>query len=196
MNSPTLCVVSPCTYDETKPFIKEIHYAHTMPTSVMYKFGLYDSGKLVGVVTYGRPSSPAPMRGMFGPEMSDHVIELNRLVLLPEYNGGNCASYLVSHSLKLLPPGLGVISYSDLGGQGHTGAVYRACNFSYTGTTKPRTDAASASGGHARHYQSDLSKRQNRTAKCRYVTFTGTRRDKKRLRAALRWPVLHYCNKL
>ena len=186
------CEVRPCTYEETKPFILGIHYAHTMPTSIMYRYGLYSKDKLVGVVTYGRTAAPAPSVGMFGKEEKHRVIELNRLVLLPEYNGGNYTSFLVSHSLKMLPHGLGVISYADVGGQGHTGGIYRACNFLYTGTTKPRTDAASVSGGHARHYQGDLTKRQNRTAKCRYVTFTGSKMEKRRLRKMLRWEVKPY----
>lgn len=186
------CEVRPCQYEDTKPFILGIHYAHTMPTSVMYKFGLYDGEKIVGVVTYGRPAAPAPSIGMFGREEKHRVIELNRLVVLPEYNGGNYTSYLVGRSLRMIPPGLGVISYADIGGQGHTGGVYRACNFLYTGTTKPRTDAASVSGGHGRHYQGDLTKRQPRTAKCRYVTFTGSKTDKRRLRKMLRWEVKQY----
>ena len=186
------CEVKPCSYDDVKPFILNVHYAHTMPTSIMYRYGLYDCDRLVGVVTYGRTAAPAPSVGMFGKQEKHRVIELNRLVLLPEYNGDNYTSYLVSHSLKMLPRGLGVISYADLGGQGHTGGIYRACNFLYTGTTKPRTDAASVSGGHARHYQGDLTKRQLRTAKCRYVTFTGTKRDKRMLRKMLRWEVKRY----
>ena len=186
------CEVKPCSYEDTKPFIVGIHYAHTMPTSVMFKFGLYDKDTLVGVITYGRPAAPAPSIGMFGKEEKHRVIELNRLVLLPKYNGGNYTSFLVSHSLKLLPPGMGVLSYADFGGQGHVGCIYRACNFLYTGTTKPRTDAASISGGHARHYQGDLTKRQYRTAKYRYVTFTGSKRDKRKLRNMLKWPILQW----
>lgn len=186
------CEVRPCSYDDLKPFILGIHYAHVMPTSVMYKFGLFHNGDLVGVVTYGRTAAPAPSVGMFGKEERHRVIELNRLVLLPEYNHGNYTSFLVGNSLRMLPPGMGVISYADFGGQGHTGGVYRACNFLYTGDTKPRTDALSASGGHARHYQGDLTKRQVRTAKCKYVTFTGSRTDKRKLRKMLKWEVMDF----
>lgn len=92
------------TYDETKPFILGIHYARRMPC-ITDAFGLFVDGDLIGVVTYGIPASPSLCSGIAGYENRNKVLELNRLVILPEYNGDNYASYLVSHSLKMLRGG-------------------------------------------------------------------------------------------
>jgi hypothetical protein len=56
--------------------------------------------------------------------------------------------------------------------------------------TKPRTDIVSESGGHARHYVKGETKRQNRTAKHRYVYLVGDRREKRKMRAELKWKVI------
>ena len=76
--------------EETKNFILEIHYARRMPC-VQYAFGLFDGDYPfpVGVVTYGQPASAPLCKGVAGEENRKHVLELNRLVLYPEYNGDN-----------------------------------------------------------------------------------------------------------
>lgn len=109
--------VLPVSYEESKNFILFIHYARRMPC-VQYAFGLFDGDYPfpVGVVTYGQPASPFLCKGVAGEENKNNVLELNRLVLYPEYNGGNYASFLVSKSLKMLPHGTFVVSYADWGG--------------------------------------------------------------------------------
>lgn len=178
------------SYGDTKPFILSIHYARRMPC-IQYAFGLFDGDYPfpVGVVTYGQPASPSLCKGIAGEENRHHVLELNRLVLYPEYNGSNYASFLVGNSLKLLPAGTFVVSYADWGGWGHVGYVYQATNWLYTGITKPRTDIYSESG-HSRHYKLDETRRQPRTAKHRYVFLVGTKRDKKRMLSQLRYPII------
>ena len=178
------------TYDDTKPFILQIHYARRMPC-VQYAFGLFDGSYPfpVGIVTYGSPASPPLCKGVAGEENRKKVLELNRLVLYPEYNGENYASFLVSHSLKMLPHGTFVVSYADWGGWHHVGYVYQATNWLYTGLTKPRTDKYSETG-HARHYAKGESRRQLRTAKHRYIYLVGSRREVRKMREQLRYPVL------
>lgn len=178
-------------YEETKNFILFIHYARRMPC-IQYAFGLFDGDYPypVGVVTYGQPASPMLCKGVAGEENRKNVLELNRLVLYPEYNGGNYASFLVGNSLKLLPHGTFVVSYADWGGWHHVGYVYQATNWLYTGMTKPRTDKYSESG-HARHYAVGETRRQERTAKHRYVFLVGDKRDVKRMRKQLNYPVIN-----
>lgn len=108
--------------------------------------------------------------------------------MYPEYNGGNYASFLISHSLKMLPSKTFVVSYADWGGWRHVGYVYQATNWLYTGMTKPRTDKYSASG-HARHYAEGETRRQIRTAKHRYVYLVGSKSVVRRMRKELRYPV-------
>lgn len=89
------------SYEETKPFILGIHYARRMPC-ITDAFGLFVNGELTGVVTYGVPASPNLCKGLAGEKNKSRVRELNRLVLLPDKQNKNDASYLVGHSLKLM----------------------------------------------------------------------------------------------
>ena len=176
-------------YEATKDWILNIHYAKRMP-SISYAYGLYRHDEMVGMVSYGSPASPSLCKGICGEEYKSDVIELNRLVL--KDNLPNEASFLVAKSLKLLPKPKVVVSYADAGGHFHTGFVYLATIFLFTGTTRPRTDIAGKDGKHSRHHLGDITKRVDRTAKHRYVYFIGSKRERKVLREALRYPVLDY----
>lgn len=172
----------------TKPFLLHIHYARRMP-NIMYSFGLFKDAELIGVCTYGKPASPNLCAGIAGKENKDKVIELNRLAILPEHSGKNYGSYLVAHSLKMLPRGTYVVSYADQGGWSHVGYVYQATNWLYTGMTKPRTDTYSKAG-HPRHYEKGETRRTERTAKHRYVYLVGNKKDKRQMLAQLRYPIV------
>jgi hypothetical protein len=176
------------SYQDTKPFILDIHYAGRMP-SISFSFGLYVDDELEGVVTYGSPASPSLCKGVCGEQWRHNVIELNRLVL--KTNRHNDASFLVGNSLKLLSGPKVVVSYAD-SAQEHIGVVYQATNFLFTGTTKPRTDMASKDGKHSRHSLGDRSNRVARSAKHRYVFFVGSKTERKLMRKDLRYPVLPY----
>jgi len=179
--------VEQISYGETKPFILGIHYAGRMP-SISYAFGLFEDSELVGVVSFGSPASAPLCRGICGESEKSKIIELNRLVLLN--NKKNEASFLVSRAIKLLPKPKVIVSYADTA-HGHSGYVYQACNFLFTGTSKPRTDIAPKDGKHPRHHLGDTSKRVNRSAKHRYVYIHADRREKKRLLSLLRYPVIN-----
>lgn len=180
-------LIKEISYQDAKPFILNIHYARRIPC-IQYAYGLFENDKLVGVVTFGQPASPFLCKGVAGESNRKNVIELNRLVFLPNYNRKNYASMLVSKALKLLPKDLYVVSYADWGGWGHVGYVYQACNFVYTGMTKRRTDIYSPSG-HSRHHCGDRTQRQIRTEKHRYIFVTGNR---KKMLGQLRYKILPY----
>jgi len=180
--------VIPVSYEDTKPFILDIHYAKRMP-SISYAYGLVDKDELVGVVTYGMPASPWLCKGVCGENNKKLVIELNRLVL--KYNRKNEASFLVSASFKMLPKPKVVVSYADTA-QGHTGYIYQACNFLFTGTTKPRTDMAAVGGKHSRHHAGDRTNRIARSSKHRYVYFLGNKTEVSTLKKALRYTIQPY----
>ena len=145
-------------------------------------------GSAIGCVTYGQPASPWLCKGVAGEENKHNVLELNRLIILPEYNGENYASFLVGHSLKMLPNGTYVVSYADWGGWGHIGYVYQATNFLYTGLTKDRTDKFSE--GHSRHYAKGEIRRKYRTSKHRYIYLVGDKKTKKEMRKSLKYEVI------
>lgn len=176
------------TYEEAKPFILNIHYARRIPC-IQFAYGLFLNEKLIGICTYGQPASPTLCVGIAGEDNRKNVLELNRLVILPEYNGGNCGSYLVGNSLKMLPQRTFVVSYADWGGWNHVGYVYQATNWLYTGMTKPRTDKYSESG-HSRHYKEGETRRQIRTAKYRYVFLVGNKKERRQMKQELKYTVI------
>jgi hypothetical protein len=122
----------------THPFLLNIHYAKRIP-SISYAFGLFANDALVGVVTYGKTSSPLTANALVGPDYSNKVYELNRLCLLN--NLKNEASILVGRSLKLLPKDTIILSFAD-SEQGHLGIVYQAANFRYYGLTEAKSEIA------------------------------------------------------
>lgn len=155
------------SYQETKRWILEKHYAHRIP-SISFAFWLYIDWVLEWIVTYWSPASASLCKWVCWVEFKQDVLELNRLVLnstAPK----NSASILVWRSLRLLPKTKIIVSYADTA-QGHIGYVYQATNFLYTWCTKPRTDIDTWDK-HSRHYEwiIDYSKRKFRSAKHRYI---------------------------
>jgi hypothetical protein len=196
----------------TYEWMKEVHYAKRIPT-ISYAFGFYEWQELIGVVTYGTPSS-APLReGIAGPENAHLVLELNRLVFKREVKNG--ASELVGVSLRHLPKPSIVISYADTA-QGHVGYVYQACNFLYTGLSAKRTDwkikgmehlhgqtiadiskiaAGEGKGSRARFMREkygDDFYLEERPQKHRYIYFCGSKTQRKKLLSDLRYKVEKY----
>ena len=181
------------SYAQTKPFLLEVHYARRMP-SISMAFGLFLGEKLIGCVTYGQPASHPLCIGLAGVENQRNVLELNRLVILPEYSGKNYASFLVGKSLKMLPNKTFVVSYADTAWS-HVGYVYQATNFLYTGLSPSRVDRYQPDGLHPRAYgrkRENSSLYQIRSAKHRYVYLVGDRRTKKQMLMELKYPVYNY----
>lgn len=128
--------VLPIKNEETHDWFLRVHYAKRIP-SISYAFGLFEGQDMLGVVTYGTPPSPSLCEGVAGKANAPSVLELNRLALARPVKNG--PSFLVAHSLKLLPKPSIVVSYADCE-QGHVGYVYQATNFLYTGLSAKRTD--------------------------------------------------------
>ena len=177
------------SYDEIKPFILKIHYARRMPC-VTHSFGLFKDKELIGVVTYGIPASNSLCRGIAGDKNRYNVYELNRLVILPKYNGNNYASILVGRSLRMMPRRSFIVSYADTG-WGHVGYVYQATNWLYTGLSAKRTDVYQPNGLHPRAYDKDNHSelRQTRSQKHRYVYLVGNKKERKEMMRELRYEV-------
>jgi len=188
------------SYDETKPFILDIHYAARMPP-IKIAFGLFLNGELEGICTYGIPPSHTLLKGVCGEDYKKYVIELNRLCL--KHNRKNEASMLVGKSLRLLGDRI-VVSYAD-SAQNHIGYIYQATNFLFTGTTSPIKEIYLKSKPHLHHtthrgktYQQmrdihgeDVGFRA-RSVKNRYVIFAGSKKFKKAARASLRYTISKY----
>jgi len=188
---------------ETYGYLRDIHYAHRIP-SISYAYGLFKDQEIVGVVTYGTPASSTLCKGICGDDWQKYVLELNRLVL--EYNLPNEASRLVAASLRLLPKPRIIVSFADTA-QNHLGIVYQATNFIYTGLSTKFRDVKVRGLEHQHHatYGHGLSYKEikekygednvyfvDRSRKHRYITFIGNRKEKQTMRSALKYKVLPY----
>ena len=183
--------VEPIDRNKARDFVEAIHYSRKLPSNVVHSFGMYEGGQLVGVVTYGIPASPSLCRGLAGEHNRDKVLELNRLAIKPGYNGENRASYLVSHSLKMLPHYTFVVSYADTGWT-HVGYVYQACNFLYTGLSAKRVDTYQPDGKHSRNYDKNnhSNLHQTRNPKHRYIYLVGSKSERRKMLKELRYPII------
>lgn len=182
MNYKVLLIESKQTY----PWLLKKHYAKRIP-SISWAFGLFQDNVLQGVLTIGKPASPSLCVGVCGKVFSEYVYELNRLCV-NEGLAKNTLSYFVSSCLKQLPD-LVLVSYADKA-QNHTGYIYQATNWIYTGATKERTDIGFEDGTHSRHYEKSTDYKKNRkkrSSKHRYVYFTGGRSFKKKALNALNY---------
>ena len=126
------------------------------------------------------------------------------MFLLNNYR--NDASYLVGHSLRMLPRPRVIVSFADTS-QNHTGTVYRASNFTYCGLSAKRTDwkvrglehlhgqtiadefrgVPNRSAAMREKYGSDFYL-EPRSRKHRYVYFIGSHKEVKNMRKCLTWP--------
>jgi hypothetical protein len=66
------------------------------------------------------------------------VYELNRLCTNDDLDK-NSNSFFISHAFKMLPSPMIIVSYADKS-VGHTGYIYQACNFIYTGESHTQMD--------------------------------------------------------
>jgi len=192
--------VKKINYNDTKPFILNIHYAKRMP-SISFAYGLFLNNELVGIVSYGSPPSQSLCKGIAGVNNKHLVLELNRLVL--KHNKKNEASMLVGQSFKLLPKPKIIVSYADTS-QGHTGFIYQATNFIYTGLSDKRTEWRMINNNkHSKTIceQFTLTERKNnpdkfylidRPRKHRYLYLIGSKKEKKNLIKQLKYPILNY----
>jgi hypothetical protein len=173
---------------ETHEYLKNNHYLKRIP-SISYAFGLYCKEELVGVVTFGIPSSKNIKQAMLGENSNNIVLELNRLWL--KYNRKNEASYFISKALKLLPKNLYIISFAD-SSENHAGYVYQATNFKYYGLTEKRKECASHSNPNLHSRQAFYLKKadpknsdyywKDRPRKHRYIIITGKQNMYKKIR--------------
>lgn len=110
-------------------WVTQKHYSHR-PSIYWKGFGLVEEGTIQGVCVFGQPSPPI-QRFSFK-DRDFKLYELSRLVVQTQTK--NAASFLISHSLKMLEQPCAVVSYADTE-MGHSGIVYQATNWIYTGST-------------------------------------------------------------
>lgn len=192
-------------------FVKKWHYAHRKP-SVKYAFGLYVDNVLAGVITYSTMFANISS-SVCGEKYKDNVLELSRLFVF-DWCGKNTESWFLSKTFLMLPKDILILlSYAD-SGKNHTGYIYQATNWIYTGMSNGSNEfefegslisARNESFRNKRNGNSsklkklsDIEKeypgiKQVKTSpKYRYVYFLGDKRQKRDLLKSLLWDSLPY----
>jgi hypothetical protein len=140
--------------------VEREHYARGAPNTATFLHGLFRAAafwdeECVGVAWWIPPTRSAAEATF--PANWLGVLSLSRLAITPDAPR-NAASFLISRSRRLIDrmrwPCL--VTYADEM-QGHTGAIYRADNWTYLGRTKPEAAfavrgrlTARKAGGHTR----------------------------------------------
>lgn len=189
------------------------HYLHrTAPCSIAFGLferqdimsDLFDSDRLIGVITYGVSCSSTLLKGICGEEEKGNVYELTRL-WIEDSTPKNTESYFIGNTLKMLDKEI-VVSFAEIQ-QGHAGTVYQATNFLYCGLSAKFKDPKVKGLEHQHHatYAHGMTMEQvkqkygeenvyyvDRPRKHRYIYFNADKRRKKQLLKLLRYEIKPY----
>jgi len=128
-----------------RKFIACHHYSGGCSKTAVYVHGLYQAGcdDLLGVAMWLPPTRDASES--VNRVQWKRVLSLSRLVVHPDVPG-NAASFLMARSIRLIRQEgrfLSLVTWAD-DFMGHTGAIYRAANWTFVGTSKgtPRWEDA------------------------------------------------------
>ena len=124
-------------------FLKKYHYSKIMPRLTKECLGVYKNSKseLQGVVTLGWGTQPEGTinKIFYKDEMtSNDYYEIGKMAFLPENNGGNFGSQVISALVSWIKNNLNINYLYTLadGIMGKCGYVYQASNFIYLGSFK------------------------------------------------------------
>jgi hypothetical protein len=191
----TECAVRWVNRETAAMVAKELHYAHRVPRSMCIRVGLFIDDVLAGCLTYGMPTGANIRDAVCGEQYEDTVLELNRL-FIHDWVGPNAESWFISQSWQFVNRPAILIAYADPN-VGHLGYIYQATNWLYTGRSWNSYEYEMADGRTIktrRHIdrKGEIVSQRIVPGKHRYVYFLGSKKQRKELRAALRWPVLPY----
>lgn len=125
-------------------FIKKYHYLGDAKFFAVQSFGLYckETNQLLGVASFSLLQGTKPLLGWFGfNNQEKSIYELSRLAVIPQLNGTNATSFLLSNSIKILKKQgkvRAIITLAD--SSRHVGSIYQVCNFKYYGLTDKKSD--------------------------------------------------------
>jgi hypothetical protein len=132
--------VRPVSIRIARRMVEKYHYAAGASNTATYLHGLFRKNEIfdeqcVGIAWWIPPTRSAAEATY--PERWQGVLALSRLVILPDVPKNAC-SFLLAGSRRLIDRNLWpcLVTYADEW-QGHSGAIYRADNWSYFGRTKP-----------------------------------------------------------
>jgi len=141
-----------CTQAEAEAFIETTHYTQGAPNTSVARHALIrtdDPWRITGVALWLPPTKPAAVSVCATGDDWRGVLALSRLCIAPGAPT-NAASFLLGRSMTKLDRNTWhtLLTYADTA-QGHTGAIYRATNWTCLGEV-PGSDAWAAPDGERR----------------------------------------------
>ena len=130
-------VISPLDFKTAKAFVAKHHYSKGCSHTAVHAHGLYRRGsyELLGVALWLPPTKPAAMS--VNQIHWRRVLSLSRLCVHPDVPS-NAATFLMGRSIRLIRQEgkwISLVTYADEFRE-HTGAIYRATNWTYVGKMK------------------------------------------------------------
>jgi hypothetical protein len=125
-----------CSYEAAKYAVEKWHYSRRLSAGRNVYLGVWEGGAFIGAVVFGMGSGNATNGERYGLRSSCDVAELTRVALRRHVTTVSRIIAIALRMLKRQSPGLRlVVSMADPL-QGHSGAVYQAGGWIYTGETK------------------------------------------------------------
>ena len=201
------CEARLINYETAARMVETYHYAHRVP-QITIAIGLFVDEILSGCITVGQPPGINVQSSICGKEYAEYALELNRLYV-HDYCGKNTESWLIGRLFEAIANDYKIlVSFAD-SKQNHLGVIYQATNWLYTGLSDPGGAKEVKINGKLYHSKNiyntfgtrDLELLENngnqvevigKSLKHRYVYFLGSKSQKRKLRKALKWPVLPY----
>ena len=126
------------THKAAKYACENWHYSGCLPSGKLVKVGVWEEGKFIGVVLFGRGANNR-MAGSYG-LTQNNACELVRIALKSH---SSYVSRIASQAIRFLrrqSPGVRlIISYADPK-QGHYGGIYQAGNWVYSGSSQAQRE--------------------------------------------------------
>ncbi len=143
--------VSPIPTIVARTILEKHHYLHSWPGGTMLSFGVFLDQELLGALTFG--AGPAQAYRLVDRARPDDCMTLTRLWLSDRLPGNSESRVIgiVVRNLKKHTPLKFLISYADPS-QGHTGTIYQATGWIYTGLSSamPLYDLGDGKARHSR----------------------------------------------
>lgn len=183
-------------------------------TKQSHQFFNCNESELIGCVLYGNPVGFRVVKSISEELQTNNVLELKRLWIKDGY-GTNIESYVISQTIKYIKAECNhvkvLVSYADPS-VGHVGGIYRATNwlfqgneigsgdaymFRYPNTTKWISDRAISEQLGTNSLSKVLKlvpdmEYKRKLRKNRYIYFTCSKSEKKKLLKGLKHPILEY----
>jgi hypothetical protein len=149
-----------CSFQAAKYAVENWHYSQSMPAGKLTKIGVWEHGKFIGCVLFGRGANHT-----LGKPYGLTQLECCELVRIALTKHDAPVTQIVSIAIKMLrkfSPGLKlIVSFADTA-QDHHGGIYQGGNWIYIGQTTP-----------AAEYLVNGNRMHGRTMRNTYVTHVG-----------------------